>query len=191
MNLQLLNLASRAVRSVAAPTGVSIWVHPGDRAAVREAVEGEIAVRGGFPPEEVSVVSAPGRPPAVEINGRRDSRWQVSFSHPRRCVLGALAFARPVGVDAEWIDAEFNWRPVATEFFPPEVIKRWERRPPDDARREFFRQWVQWEAALKCRGTGFGATHSSPEAAFRDLEFSELALGGEWVGCLALGRAPG
>jgi phosphopantetheinyl transferase len=151
-------------------------------------LEYEIAARCGVPPDEVSVVSAPGRPPAVAIKGRLDGGWQVSFSHTRGCVLGALAVARPVGVDTEWIDLEFNWRPVAAEFFPPKLIRRWERRSPDEARREFFLQWVRWEAALKCRGTGFDATHLSPQVALRDLEFSELTLGEDYVGCLARGR---
>jgi phosphopantetheinyl transferase len=157
-----------------------------DRTSLHECLEHEIAARSGLPSDEVKVVSRPRANPRVEIGGSPSTAWHVSFSHTRRRSFGALSFGRAVGVDVEWIDPAFAWEPVAAEFFPRELVETWNRRHPDEARREFFQYWVRWEAALKCRGTGFGSASRTPEAAAPGLALFNLDLDTGYAGCLVL-----
>jgi 4'-phosphopantetheinyl transferase len=132
------------------------------------------------PAELVFAAGAHGKPflPAFGL------RFNLSHSHD--VALIAVAQGREVGVDVEWIDPKFEWKLVAAEFFPPELSATWNQRPPHEARQQFFQHWVRWEAALKCRGTGFGATHLPPAKAAVGLSLFDLDLETGYAGCLAL-----
>ena len=122
----------------------------------------------------------------MEIRGRPNTRCQVSLSYTRNCTVGALCVDRNIGVDVESIDPALRWQPIAAEFFPAELIVAWNHLSPQEARRGFFRQWVRWEAALKCRGAGFGVTGLAYEAAVDGLDLFDLDLGEGYASCLAL-----
>ncbi|MGA2446475.1 MAG: 4'-phosphopantetheinyl transferase superfamily protein [Opitutaceae bacterium] len=173
-------------RVVDAPADVVVMAHQGNGVGMRRTLAGEIAARCGLPLHEVAIFSWAGRRPSVEIRGRPNTRWQVSLSYTRNCTVGALCAGRAIGVDVESIDPEFRWQPIAAEFFPSEVIATWDHLSPQEARRGFFRQWVRWEAALKCRGVGFGAEDLTYEVALDGLELFDLDLGEGYAGCLTL-----
>lgn len=169
--------------------GVSVVVLAGgNRLELRRSLAAGIARRCDRAPDRVTIVSRAGMRPHVEIDGCSDARWQVSLSSTRGCAIGAISEYRAVGVDVEWIDPLFDWRLVAAEFFPVGVTVFWDRLSPGESRRKFFGHWVRWEAALKCRGTGFGATDRSHATAAAECDFVELELPRGWAGCLALAR---
>jgi len=175
-----------ALRTRNVPAGVVLRVLETNEAGLRESLAQEVAVRAGLPAEEVEIISGSGIQPRVTIRGSPTAEWHVSLSHNCHCHTGVLSFGRAVGVDVEWIDPKFEWKLVAAEFFPPELSATWNQQPPHEARRQFFQHWVRWEAALKCRGTGFGATHLSPATAALGLSLFDLDLGTGYAGCLVL-----
>ena len=168
------------------PAGVVLRVLQGDETGVHELLAREVAACSGLPAEEVEIVSGSGMKPRVKVGGSPSAEWQVSVSHTHRCFAGVLSIGRAVGVDVEWIDPQFEWEPVAAEFFSSEMAATWNHRPPCEARREFFQHWVRWEAALKCRGTGFGAAHWPPATTAPGLSLFDLDLGTGYAGCVAL-----
>ena len=175
-----------AARTVNVPAGVVLRVLETNEAELRDSLAQEVAVRSGLPSEEVEIISGAGIQPRVKVGGSLSAEWHVSLSHTCHCHAGVVSFGRVVGVDVEWIDPKFEWRSVAAEFFPPELSATWNQQPPHEARQQFFRHWVRWEAALKCRGTGFGATHRPPAKAALGLSLFDLELGAGYAGCLAL-----
>jgi hypothetical protein len=186
MNQIFASCARPAGRTIDVPAGVVLRILEEDETELRELLAQEVAVRSGLPAGEVEIVSRSGMKPQVHVGGAPSAEWHVSLSHTRRCIMGALSFRRALGLDVEWIDPGFRWEPVAAEFFPPEMAAAWQCRPPHEVRREFYRQWVRWEAALKCRGTGFGATHRPPATAMEGVALFDLDLGAGYAGCVAL-----
>jgi phosphopantetheinyl transferase len=163
-----------------------IWVLEKNATELRESLAREVAVRSGLTSAEVEITSGSGSQPRVTVGGNPSAEWHVSLSHTCHCHAGVLSFGRVVGVDVEWIDPKFEWKLVAAEFFPPKLAATWNQRLPHEARQEFFQHWVRWEAALKCRGTGFGATHRPPATAALGLSLFDLDLETGYAGCLAL-----
>lgn len=186
MNPVPFTCARPAMRTSNVLAGLVLRLLQEDETGLRELLAQEVAARSGLPPEEVEVVSEAGREPRVNVGGSPSDRWRVSLGHTHQCCVGVLSFGRAVGVDVEWIDPQFKWEPVAAEFFPPEMAATWNQRLPHEARQEFFQHWVRWEAALKCRGTGFGATHRPPARAALGLSLFDLDLGAGYAGCVAL-----
>ena len=186
MNSVYSSCSPPATRTVNVPAGLVLRVLENNETALRESLAQEVAARSGLPSEEVEIISRSGIQPRVTVGGRPSAEWHVSLSHTHRCFTGVVSFGRVVGVDVEWIDPKFEWKLVAAEFFPPELSATWNQQPPHEARQEFFQHWVRWEAALKCRGTGFGATHLSPATAALGLSLFDLDLGPGYAGCLAL-----
>jgi phosphopantetheinyl transferase len=175
-----------ALRTRNVPAGVVLRVLESNETELRESLAQEVAARSGLLSEEVAIFSGSGIQPRVTVGGNPSAEWHVSLSHTCHCHTGVLSFGRAVGVDVEWIDPRFEWKLVAAEFFPPEWAAAWNKRLPHEARRQFFQHWVRWEAALKCRGTGFGATHLSPATAALGLSLFDLDLGTGYAGCLVL-----
>jgi phosphopantetheinyl transferase len=189
MNPVSFRCARPVMRRSDVPVGVVLRVIQEGETELRELLAREVAARSGLSAEEVEIVSGSGKKPRVEVGGNPSAEWQVSLSHTHRCFAGVLSLGRAVGVDVEWIDPRFEWEPVAAEFFPSEMAATWNQRLPPEARREFFQHWVRWEAALKCRGTGFGATHCPPAMVARGLNLFDLDLGAGHAGCVALAPA--
>jgi phosphopantetheinyl transferase len=186
MNLISSSYSHPAARTVNVTAGVVIRVLEENETGLRESLAQEVAARSGLPSEEVEIISGSGIQPRVAVGGSPSAKWHVSLSHTHRCITGVVSFGRVVGVDVEWIDPKFEWKLVAAEFFPPEWAATWNQRLPHEARRKFFQHWVRWEAALKCRGTGFGATHLPPATVALGLSLFDLNLGTGYAGCLAL-----
>ena len=186
MNSIFSSSAHPTARTRNVSAGVVIRVLEENEAGLCESLAQEVAVRSGLPSEEVEIISGSGIQPRVTVGGSPSAEWHVSLSHAYHCHIGVLSCGRVVGVDVEWIDPKFEWKLVAAEFFPPELSATWNQQPPHAARQQFFQHWVRWEAALKCRGTGFGATHLSPATAALGLSLCDLDLGAGYAGCLAL-----
>jgi 4'-phosphopantetheinyl transferase len=79
---------------------------------------------------------------------------EFSLSHSAGLLLLALTGREGVGVDIEQVDTRFDYRGVAEQFFPPQVIEELRWALPAQAHRVFFRQWSLQEAIGKARGDG-------------------------------------
>jgi 4'-phosphopantetheinyl transferase len=117
----------------------------------------------------------------------RGSELSFNISHSGGIAVYALARGAPVGVDIEAL----NRRPqrddvaLAEHALGAELAHRLRALPPQARRREFLREWVRHEAALKCLGVGLTAPSAATERR-ADLWIAELHLDPHAVGALAL-----
>jgi 4'-phosphopantetheinyl transferase len=90
--------------------------------------------------------SAKGRPllPGVEF----------SISHAHDLVAVALSVGTLVGVDLEYVRADFNARELGEQIFSPEDLKIFQALAPEEQPRVFFHAWTGKEACLKACGLG-------------------------------------
>lgn len=98
---------------------------------------------------------------------------ELSFnvSHSEGLALYALAPTTAVGVDVEVLapcPPSRDELALAERVLGPDVARRLRALPPAARHREFLRQWVRHEAALKCLGVGLldssAAAAASPPA---------------------------
>jgi phosphopantetheinyl transferase len=162
-----------------------LYAKTNDKVLMREFLANEVAADLKLSQDEVAIVSQTGRKPEVQVKGRLCAEWQVSLSQTVGLVVGALSRVQ-IGIDVERLDLLFDWQPVAEEFFPSDLVHTWLRLSPEGGRTEFFRNWVKWEAALKCRGTHFGETSSPSFEAWKGLHFFDCDVGSDFVCSVAL-----
>ena len=72
-------------------------------------------------------------------------RIRFNIAHTSGLSVIALALEAEVGIDVERLRPMPEWREIALQYFP---------HPDVRDEREFFRQWVRFEAQAKARGTG-------------------------------------
>jgi 4'-phosphopantetheinyl transferase len=79
-----------------------------------------------------------------------------NLSHSGDLALYALSANAEVGVDVQLERRQIDEAAIARRFLTTDDAHRLARLPPPERRTEFLRAWVRHEAALKCRGVGFG-----------------------------------
>jgi 4'-phosphopantetheinyl transferase len=97
-----------------------------------------------------------------------ESELSFNVSHSAGLALYALAPAAPVGVDVEVLAPRPLQRDevaLAERVLGPDAAQRLRALPPTARHREFLRQWVRHEAALKCLGVGFVGSRGAETAA--------------------------
>jgi 4'-phosphopantetheinyl transferase len=115
----------------------------------------------------------------------------LSFSMSRSDGLALIAVSceRALGVDLERVNDDLDVNAVAAAFLPPGEIAAIEMAPPASRRHAFFAAWTRYEARLKLRGTGLGATDAatpSPLILVRAIPLGDryaaavAAEGGSW-----------
>jgi 4'-phosphopantetheinyl transferase len=79
---------------------------------------------------------------------------RFNVSHAGDVALVAVAYNREVGVDVEAIRDDFEFEPIAKNFFSALELEELLAIPHDVRPRAFFECWTRKEAFLKARGEG-------------------------------------
>jgi 4'-phosphopantetheinyl transferase len=119
----------------------------------------------GTAPSAVELRYGPHGKPAVGPGGGADLRFSVS--HSRGLALYAIARGRDVGVDVEYLRADFPVEDIAQRFFSAREAAELRRLDAAGRVHAFFRAWTRKEAYLKATGEGLSA-------ALRTVEVSLL-----------------
>jgi 4'-phosphopantetheinyl transferase len=103
--------------------------------------------------EQLCFAYSPFGKPALDMaKGGRDLRFNVS--HSQGLALYAFAEGCDVGIDIEYVRADFATAEIAERFFSSREIKQL-RSLDDESRAEaFFNCWTRKEAYIKARGEG-------------------------------------
>ncbi|HYO62505.1 MAG TPA: 4'-phosphopantetheinyl transferase superfamily protein [Pyrinomonadaceae bacterium] len=90
--------------------------------------------------------------PSLDMGAADDLRFNVS--HSKGLALYAFARGREVGVDVEFLKAEFGGEGIAARFFSPAEVAALRALPEADQTRAFFDCWTRKEAYIKAQGQG-------------------------------------
>lgn len=93
-----------------------------------------------------------GKPSLTQRQNTIDLRFNLSHSH--QLALIAISRGREVGVDVEFMRADFANDEVAAHFFSPTEVKQLVLTPAESKTRSFFNCWTRKEAYIKARGEG-------------------------------------
>jgi 4'-phosphopantetheinyl transferase len=93
-----------------------------------------------------------GKPALAEDPGGRAIRFNMSHSH--ELALYAVTRDREVGVDLEYIRADFASHEIARQFFSPGEVARLGALPVSMRTEAFFNCWTRKEAYIKATGKG-------------------------------------
>jgi len=97
--------------------------------------------------------------PRLSEPGAPDLRFNLTHSNGRALI--AVALAREVGVDLEYVRREVTEDAIARRFFSTPEVRSLESLLPAEQTPAFFRCWTSKEAYLKARGDGifYGLHH--------------------------------
>jgi 4'-phosphopantetheinyl transferase len=93
-----------------------------------------------------------GKPKLAAPWDARGIRFNLSHSHEKAVV--AVAQGAEVGVDIEFVRADFAFHEVANHFFTEREVAALRALPPELQRHAFYKCWTSKEALLKAKGTG-------------------------------------
>lgn len=79
---------------------------------------------------------------------------RFNMSHSRGVALVAVAERRELGVDVEFIRADFASEEIARRFFSPREVEAFNALPEELRVAAFFRCWARKEAYIKAIGRG-------------------------------------
>jgi 4'-phosphopantetheinyl transferase len=83
-----------------------------------------------------------------------ESRLRFNMSHSREVALYALTNGREIGVDVEYVRADFTSDDIARRFFSPLEVENLDGLSDDERVAAFFRCWTRKEAYIKATGRG-------------------------------------
>ena len=86
------------------------------------------------------------------LNGEDKPRFNMS--HSRGVALVAVSEAKELGVDVEYIRADFASEDIARRFFSPCEVAAFNALPSEQRVAAFFRCWTRKEAYIKAIGRG-------------------------------------
>ena len=86
------------------------------------------------------------------LNGEELLRFNMSHSHGM--ALYALTEGRDIGVDVEYVRADFTSDDIARRFFSPFEVEALCGLPTEERVASFFRCWTRKEAYIKATGRG-------------------------------------
>jgi 4'-phosphopantetheinyl transferase len=93
-----------------------------------------------------------GKPALTPDTGGANLRFNLSHSH--ELALYALTVGREVGVDLEYMRADFASLDTAARFFSPREVAQLIALPAGQQTAAFFNCWTRKEAYIKARGEG-------------------------------------
>lgn len=89
------------------------------------------------------------------LNGEhKDSTLRFNMSHSRGVALVAVTEANEIGVDVEYIRADFATEDIARRFFSLREVEAFNALPNELRVAAFFRCWSRKEAYIKAIGLG-------------------------------------
>jgi 4'-phosphopantetheinyl transferase len=95
---------------------------------------------------------AHGKPSLDAAQAAQGLRFNLSHSH--ELVLYAFTRGRDVGVDLEYMRADFAGEEIAARFFSAREVSMLRSLPAEARTRAFFNCWTRKEAYIKARGEG-------------------------------------
>lgn len=93
-----------------------------------------------------------GKPALAEIQGGPSLRFNLSHSHG--LALYAFTLEREIGIDTERVREDFDFEPIAEQFFSPREVEMLRALPLNMRREGFFNCWTRKEAYIKAVGQG-------------------------------------
>ena len=84
----------------------------------------------------------------------KSNALRFNMSHSRAVALVAVTKSKEVGVDVEYIRADFATEDIARRFFSPREVEAFNALPRDQQVAAFFRCWTRKEAYIKAIGRG-------------------------------------
>jgi 4'-phosphopantetheinyl transferase len=88
--------------------------------------------------------------PALEV----ETTLRFNASHSHGIALYALTQRRELGVDVEYVRADFTTDDIARRFFSQAEVESLSRLPTEERVAGFFRCWTRKEAYIKATGRG-------------------------------------
>jgi 4'-phosphopantetheinyl transferase len=158
-------------------------------AASRGVLRGLLATYLEIDPVSVELQYGPEGKPS--LSSLHNSQIRFSVSHSQGMGLFAFAKGHDVGVDIEWIKANFKGMEIASHFFSSDEVRELAKLPPELADEAFFGCWTRKEAYVKARGQGLSVPLRSFTVNFTDSEQQLLDEAGEPWSCYALEPTPG
>lgn len=104
-------------------------------------------------PEAVRFSYGPYGKPALD-GEHKNSSLRFNMSHSRAVGLVAVTEARELGVDVEYIRADFASEEIARRFFSPHEVEAFNALAQEHQVAAFFRCWTRKEAYIKAIGRG-------------------------------------
>ncbi len=104
-------------------------------------------------PADVLVRYLPSGKPVLAPEWSGD-QLQFNFSHSHQVALCAVGRGRRVGIDVEYVRAEFAEEGIAERFFSPREVAALRALPRNCQAEAFFACWTRKEAYIKARGEG-------------------------------------
>lgn len=99
---------------------------------------------------------------------------QFNLSHSHEAALVAVALAQPIGIDVEYIKADFDWRGIVENYFAAGEIAKLNALPAALQKRAFFTIWTRKEAYIKAKGGGLSIPLDGFEVAVHPSEAAAL-----------------
>jgi 4'-phosphopantetheinyl transferase len=94
---------------------------------------------------------------------------EFNLSHSHERALLAVSQGAEIGVDIEFVRADFDFHEVANQFFTEREVAALRALPPALQRHAFYKCWTSKEAFLKAKGTGLSG----------ELDEVEITLAGQ------------
>ena len=104
-------------------------------------------------PEAVRFAYGPYGKPALDGEHKNRS-LKFNMSHSRGAALVAVSEDREIGVDVEYVRADFATEEIARRFFSPREVEAFNALPNTEQVSAFYRCWTRKEAYIKAIGRG-------------------------------------
>jgi 4'-phosphopantetheinyl transferase len=124
--------------------------------SVRGALRVFLALHGAGDPREITIRRGKDIKPAI-VGDKSGLHFNLAHSGDRTLIAVATT---AIGVDIEAVRPDFDWRPIANEFFHAREQARLAAMSEPEATAWFFRRWTLKEAYLK--GVGRGSLDDMP-----------------------------
>lgn len=149
-------------------------------------------------PQTLQIASGPHGKPELPAHGGSDkkhARLWFNLSHSRALALYVVAAHGPVGVDVQYArdpgtPGARDHVALATRSFGANQAHRLAELDAGPREAEFIRLWTRYEAELKRRGTGIGATGSRASEQDASSWITELDVGPDAAAALSCTLAP-
>ncbi len=128
-------------------------------------------------------LSENGKPHLVEKFNDHSIAFNVS--HTQNRILIVFTINAKVGIDIERIPPNFDWQPLARQFFTATEFNDLLNLPVSEQPRNFFREWVRKEALLKATGLGITDGLSFPENLKEDWSLTDLPIAPDYTAAVA------
>ena len=121
------------------------------RTRIRTSLCARAAQYFGIDVERLAVVSAPGQPPRLLLDGQPFDAG-ISISHAATRSLAVIGHRMRVGIDLMEIEQVDDWRALARDYLGPQALLRLDAEAESDRMPALAHEWTAREACLKCFG---------------------------------------